>query len=78
MNRIIFDLTFILLNLLFKIKTEGILWEPVSRMSAWRVNSTQFPTYYSDKVICCGGLTVQWNQNGKRFKKTNQSNQSYY
>ena len=58
----ILKLIFLVFNL-SKIRTEGILWEPISRMSAWRVNSTQFPTYYSDKVICCGGLTVQWNQN---------------
>ena len=55
----------LLLNLANKIETEGILWDPPSRMSAWRVNSSSFPIYYSDKVICCGGFAAQWNLNGK-------------
>ena len=48
---------FLLACLLKRTLCEGILWEPPSRMSAWRINSTAFPIFYSDKVISCIELT---------------------
>ena len=40
------------------------LMNPVARTSAWRKWPSMFPAEYSDNQMFCGGVDVQWNQNG--------------
>jgi len=47
-----------------EISGHGRLLQPVSRSSAWRKFPAQFPAYYGDNQMFCGGTHTQYTVNG--------------
>ena len=47
------------------IEAHGMLMVPPARSSAWReFGKDKFPAEYTDNQMFCGGINVQWYQNG--------------
>ncbi|XP_055634927.1 uncharacterized protein LOC129774897 [Toxorhynchites rutilus septentrionalis] len=65
MNHISVVLIAALATLIPTISGHGMVVVPPNRSSRWRCNPSA-PTNWNDNELWCGGLNVQWNQNGGR------------
>lgn len=65
MNRISVVLIAALASLIPTISGHGMVVVPPNRSSRWRCDNSA-PANYNDNEVWCGGLNVQWNQNGGR------------
>lgn len=46
-----------------EVKSHGMMLDPISRSSRWRVDS-KAPANYDDSALFCGGFGVMWGKNG--------------
>ena len=53
-----------LVVLIEEIAGHGRLLQPIARTSAWRKFPAQFPAYYGDNQMFCGGVNTQYKENG--------------
>ena len=53
---------FVALNFITLVLGHGMMLDPASRNSAWRVFPNR-PKQYTDNELNCGGFSVQWNKN---------------
>ena len=54
----------------FEINCHARLMVPPARSSAWREDPTKYPPNYTDNEMSCGGVGIQWNQNGLYLLKS--------